>query len=435
MVDVNATHDPKRRSWIDSANAPDTDFPVQNLPFGVFSAPGRDARVGVAIGDQIFDLREALGAGLFSGQAEVAAKAAAGSVLNSLMAVGQGPCSALRERLADLLRVGGPDAEAVKANAGALLVSQSDAELHLPAEIGAYTDFSCSYDHMSRLGPSGKPPEPFFYVPIGYNGRASSVRPSGADIQRPMGQFREDGGAIAYGPEPRLDFELEFAAFVAGGNALGSALSVAEAERSVFGYCLLNDWSARGIQFFESVLGPFLGKSFGTTISPWIVTAEALAPFRTSARPRADDEPPIPSHLLDPSDQAEGGLGVELTAYLRTAAMAKNGDAPLKIVTTNFKYMYWTMSQMLAHHTSNGCNLAAGDLLGSGTVSGPEPSSRACLAEINERGANPVKLPSGETRIWLKDGDELSMRGRAARDGFVPIGFGECIGQVTPAAA
>ncbi len=249
-----------------------------------------------------------------------------------------------------------------------------------------------------------------------------------------MGQFRKDGDVIAYGPEPRLDFEVEFAALVAGGNALGASIPVSEAENSLFGYCLLNDWSARGIQFFESVLGPFLGKSFCTTVSPWIVTAEALAPFRTSARPRASGDPSIPSHLLDPSDQAEGGLDVELTAYIRTAAMTKNGDTPVKIVSTNFKHMYWTMAQMLAHHASNGCNLSAGDLLASGTVSGPDAISRACLAELNERGTNPVELPNGESRIWLEDGDELSMRGRASREGFVPIGFGECIGKVTPAA-
>ncbi len=445
MAELNETHDPSRRSWLDAANRSDCDFPIQNLPFGVFQRLGAEqrgiegARGGVAIGDSIVDLRAALAAGLFTGDAATAAEVACGATLNPLMALPSSIVSSLRARLSDLLRMGGPDSELLRSGASQLLVPMQSVRMELPAQIGGYTDFSCSYTHMGGMR-GGEPAPIFFRFPIGYNGRASSIRPSGFPVDRPQGQWAAGAassgsmpaeGDVRFGPEPRLDFELEFAAYVARGNALGSSLSLYEAADRLFGYCLLNDWSARGIQMLEmGGLGPFLGKSFLTTISAWIVTDEALAPFRTARPVRRDSELPVPKHLDGERDARAGGLNIELTAYLQTADMRSRRLAPECIVHTNFSHLYWTFAQMLAHHTSNGCNMQPGDLIASGTVSGPEPKGRACLAEINRRGSKPLELPGGETRTWLEDGDELTIRGRAVKEGYVPIGFGECAGRV-----
>ena len=434
MERLNATHDPARRSWVEDANEPGCDFPIQNLPFGVFRRPGGPARGGVAIGAQVFDLTEALGAGLFSGAAAAAARAATGPTLNPLLAMPRSAVAELRSRLSDLLRLSGPDADSARALRSRLLIPLDSVQLELPVAIGSYTDFSCSFTHMAGMR-GGQPATAFFYVPIAYNGRASSVRPSGFPVPRPYGQWAQvpPEQDIRFGPEPRLDFELEFGAFVGPGNELGTALTVDAAEDRIFGCCLLNDWSARGIQFFESLLGPFLGKSFLTTISPWIVTAEALVPFRVPLAPRAEDVPAIPSHLDSETNRAAGGLDIELTAYLQTAKMRSANIEPRRIVRTDFRRMYWTLAQMLAHHTSNGCNLQAGDLLASGTTSGPEPDAKACLAEINQRGTRPLELPGGEERLWLEDGDSLQIRGVARREGYVSIGFGACDGYITAA--
>lgn len=431
---LNETHDAARRSWVEEANDARCDFPIQNLPFGVFRRRYAEPRCGVAIGNHIFDLREACAANLFSGVAASAARAASGETLNPLLAMDPAAVSALRARLSDLLRVGGPDSQQVAALTSRLLVPMGSVELCVPVAIGAYTDFSCSYTHMGGMQ-GGQPAPAFFYVPIGYNGRASSVRASGADVRRPNGQWaaKPPDEDVRFGPEPRLDFELEFGAFVGRGNEIGTPLTVDEAFERIFGYCLLNDWSARGVQFFESVLGPFLGKSFLTTISPWIVTAEAMAPFRLPAPARMPGDPPTPAHLDGERNRNEGALDVELTAYLQTAQMRAAGVDPMRIVRTDFRHIYWTLAQMLAHHTSNGCNMQAGDLLASGTTSGPEPDAKACLAEINQRGTRSIELPGGERRMWLEDGDELRIRGRAHRDGFVSIGFGACDGRVVPA--
>jgi len=457
MFELNETHDPSRRSWLASANDPTSDFPVQNLPFGVFRRGDEGPRCGVAIGDRILDLPAALEAGLLSGAAAPAARAASEPTLNALMALPRASVSALRARLSDLMRAGGPDSEIVRDRAGELLVPMAAARLELPAAIGSYTDFSCSYTHMGGMR-GGEPAPIFFRFPIGYHGRASSIRLSGFAVKRPSGQWladaapapdadgraaglrREGANAdakrgqpldVRFGPEPRLDFELEVAAYVGRGNELGCVLSVDEAADRLFGYCLLNDWSARGIQMLEmGGLGPFLGKSFLTTISPWIVTDEAMAPFRVARPARRGNEPPVPEHLDGERDARAGGLSIELTAYLRTAAMRSAGLPPSRIVCTNFRHLYWTFAQMLAHHTSNGCNMQPGDLIASGTVSGPEPTGRACLAEINRRGTHALELPGGETRKWLEDGDELTIRGRGVKEGYVPIGFGECAGRV-----
>jgi len=440
VSEINATHDPGRRSWIASANDPATDFPIQNLPFGVYRREASEApRTGIAIGDQIFDLRAALDTGAFTGAARPAAEAAARAPLNRLMAMPRGQVSALRTRLSDLLRVDGTDSARVRERAAELLIPSNSVQMELPATIGGYTDFSCSYTHMGGMR-GGEPAPIFFQFPIGYNGRASSIRPSGFEVRRPRGQWSLGAGAgaaraaeeIQFGLEPRLDFELELAAFIGPGNDLGTALSVEEAEAHLFGYCLLNDWSARGIQMLEmGGLGPFLGKSFLTTISPWIVTAEALAPFRASRPVRRAGEPPVPRHLAGERDAAAGGLSIELCAHIRAAAMRASQARAVRIVCTNSSHLYWTFAQMLAHHTSNGCNMQSGDLIASGTVSGPEPQGRACLAEINQRGTKPLELPDGARRLWLEDGDELSITGRAVRAGCVAIGFGECSGRVT----
>jgi fumarylacetoacetase len=308
----------------------------------------------------------------------------------------------------------------------------ADAAMQMPAAVGDYTDFSCSTHHMTRMG-GGVVRPVFLHLPVGYHGRASSLRVSGAEVRRPRGQFAGPDGRVVYGPEPQLDFELEFAAFVGRSNALGRPIPVAEAEDHIFGYCLLNDWSARAIQFYETALGPFLGKSFLTTLSPWVVTHEAMAPFRARAFAHPSDNPPIPAHLLDDADQASGGLDVRLEALLRTADARGRGEAPQRIVATNFRYIYWTLAQMLAHHASNGCDLRPGDLFASGTVSGPGDEAKACLMEANERGQRTLHLPDGETRMWLEDGDEILIRGRASREGFVSIGFGPCDGRVAAA--
>ena len=437
MVTLNATHDPSRRSWVASANAADTDFPIQNLPFGIFSQAGGAPRAGVAIGDQIFHLEAGVRAGLFSGLAAAAAAAAQGGTLNGLMALGNAAASALRARLSDLLRDGGPDD--ARRQAASLLVPMAEAHLHLPARVGAFTDFLTSSYHTERLGKISRPDSPlppcFKHLPVAYNSRATSVRVSGEDIRRPNGQWRHADGEVRFGPTASLDFELEVGLFIGPGNSLGEPLALPSVRNHMFGYCLLNDWSARDIQGWESALGPFLSKSLSTTISPWVVTDEALAPFRAPAFPRpAEDPSPLP-YLNDPQDQAEGGFDIELEALIRTPAMRAANQPAGRVTLTNFIYNYWTLAQMATHHMSNGCNLQPGDLLGSGTASGPTDDSRACLAEATERGTKPIALGNGETRAWLLDGDEVIFRGRTRRPGYVSIGFGLCAGRIAPAPA
>lgn len=428
LVTLNRSHDPERRSWLASANDPATDFPIQNLPFGVFREGGV-SRGGVAIGDRIVDLARAARNGLFSGAAAEAAGAASGTVLNPLMRLGRAHTSALRAALGDLLDARTDDAHRVRIKG--CLIPMSAAELQRPAEIPAFTDFLCSVDHTGRMGNGNLPPA-FKRLPIAYNGRATSVVVSGTDVVRPNGQFKA-GPEIVYGAEPSLDFELEMGAFVGTSNELGVPVDIGAAEDHIFGYCLLNDWSARGIQFFESTpLGPFLGKSFGTTISPWIVTAEALEPYRVAAVKRDGGDAP-PAHLESGTNRASGAIDLELQAFVRTARMRAENAAPFCITTTQFRDMYWTFAQMLAQHASNGCNLQVGDVIGSGTTSGAKDASRACLAEMTVRGTEPVRLPNGETRAWLEDGDEIILRGYTTRSGSPRIGFGECRGRIAPA--
>jgi len=432
MIALNETHDPARRSWAPGSNDPHGDFPIQNLPFGVFRSAGREARGGVAIGSSIFDLGAGLELGLFTSVAGSAARAASGSTLNALMALGTGAASALRARLSDLLREDGPERRHVEVLADRFLVPMAAAEMLLPVNVRNFTDFMTSSYHVLRV--TGRPldaplPPVVCHMPVAYHSRASSVRVSGEAVRRPNGQFKQRDGAVQFGPSRALDFELEFGAFIAQGNELGSPIAIDAAPAHIFGYCLLNDWSARDIQSWESMLGPFLSKSLSTTISPWVVTAEALAPFHTPVHVPRPDWPETLPHLNSQQDRAEGGLDVELEVSLQTARMQETGEPAARVALTNVRYLCWSFAQMIAHHSSNGCNLQSGDLLASGTVSGPTDDTRGCLMEYTE----PLRLPNGEMRRYLEDGDQVIFRGRARREGCAAIGFGECRAQVAPA--
>jgi fumarylacetoacetase len=436
VLPLNETHDPARRSWVESANAPDSDFPIQNLPFCVFrpaSATAAQLRVGVAIGDQILDVTAAGPA--LEGLATEAARACAAPFLNLLMSIGPQAWSALRLGLSRALSTEHSKAASISQH----LTPMAQADVRMPVAFRNFTDFFASVFHASNAGRMFRPDTPLMpnykYVPVAYHSRASSVRISGQAIKRPLGQRKgPNDDAPTFGPSRNLDFELELGAFVGIGTELGQPVAVGKAAEHVFGYCLLNDWSARDIQAWEyQPLGPFLGKNFGTTISPWVVTAEALAPFRVGAFARPDGDPaPLP-HLTDADDQAHGGLDITLEAYFSTEAMRRSGTAPLRITQTSFALMYWTIAQMVAHHTSNGCNLEIGDLIGSGTVSGPEKMSWGSLLELTARGREPIELPGGETRGFIEDGDEIIFRGFCAGPGHKRIGFGDCRAVILPA--
>ncbi len=433
MAVLNATHDPAVKSWVASANG-GGDFPIQNLPHGVFAtSPGSD-RGGVAIGDQILDLKAALDAGLFDGEAADIARAAAEPTLNRLMAMGNGAAGTLRARLWQMLREGSPD----EAAAEACLVPMASAEMKLPARIGAFTDFCTSTFHITPRAP--RPPrkmhEAFKHLPVAYNSRATSLTVDGQPMVRPNGQAKDRAAdEIYFGPSRQMDFELELGLYIGGpGNDLGQPVNIDDTAEMIWGYCLVNDWSARDIQFFESMLGPFLSKSVRTTISPWIVTAEAMAPFHTMPFQReADDPRPLP-YLTSPAHEKDGCLDLGMYAWLRTAAMRAAGMAPQKITDTNFAYSFWTFPQMVTHHASNGCNLQTADLIASGTVSGPRDEQAACLLELTYGGAA-IPLPTGESRVWLEDGDEIILTARAQAPGRTSIGFGTCGAEVTPAPA
>ena len=436
MSSVDETHDPQRKSWVASAEG-HPDFPIQNLPFGIFSPLNGGPRGGVAIGDAIFDLRAGAEAGLFSGAAQLAAAAAAGTMLNPLMALGKEPRIALRRHLSELLMADGAKRKEVEGRANKLLRNAADCVVHLPAAVGNFTDFFAGIHHAnnaSRLFGLSLATN-YKHVPIAYHGRASSVRPSGAAVRRPNGQrLLEIGGPPSFGPCQALDYEFEFGTWIGTGNELGNPVSISRSADHIFGYCLLNDWSARDVQAWEMIpLGPFLSKNFATTVSPWIVTPEALAPFRAAQPPRPKDHPqPLP-YLWDNDDQRLGALDVEMEASLLTQGLKAKGKPAHRLSVTNTKDLYWTFAQMVAHHASSGCNLLSGDLLGSGTISGPTREGRGSLLELAENGTEPIHLASDETRTYLEDGDEVIFHGVCRRVGFVTIGFGECRGVVLPA--
>ena len=437
---LDDTHDPARRSWIEAANDPVNPFPIQNLPFGVFRRRegSEAARVGVAIGDQIVDVAACAKAGFLTSDAALVAERCSQPQLNDLMVLGRSATTTLRRALSAFL-----DASSSRERDDAMrvLVPMHDAEVLLPVKIGDYTDFYASVEHASNVGSMFRPDNPLLpnykWVPIGYHGRASSIVVSGTDVRRPVGQTRDGAsGPPTFGPSRRLDYELEIGAFIGVGNALGTPIAIGEAEQHLFGLCLLNDWSARDIQTWEyQPLGPFLAKNFASTISPWVVTLDALEPFRGPARDReAGDPQPLP-YLFAANNAKGGAFDITLEVSLSSAAMRAAGNEPIVVSVSKFENMYWTVAQMIAHHASNGCNLATGDMLGSGTVSGPTKESRGCLLERTWRGTEPLTLPSGETRAFLEDGDEVVMRGYCERAGARRIGFGECRGIVLPSVS
>ena len=437
MPTLNATHDPRLTSWVASANGGQTDFPIQNLPFAVFRRRGSAEawRGGVAIGNQIVDMAAAVAAGVFSGAAEAPARAAGQSTLNDLMQMGPQPSSDLRQALSKALQTGSTQEAALKP----CLVPQAEAEYRVPARIGDYTDFYTSVHHATNIGKQFRPDNPLLpnykWVPIGYHGRSSSIGVSGQQFKRPRGQTMAPGAdAPVFKPCARLDIELEMGVFVGQPNELGEPVGIEQAEDHIFGIVLFNDWSARDIQGWEyQPLGPFLSKNFASTISPWIVTLEALAPFRAPFAHPADDPQPLP-YLSSPANAEQGALDIELEALIQTPSMRAAGTAPARLCLTNYRHAYWTAAQMVAHHTVNGCNLQPGDLLGTGTLSGPTLDSACALIELTTGGKNPVQLPGGETRTWLEDGDTVVLRGWCQRPGAARIGFGECAGTVLPAA-
>jgi len=421
---IDATHDPALRSWVDVPAG--HDFPVQNLPLGIFSAAASAPRAGMAIGERIVDLAALAAAGLL----KLDAALVAGPTLNALLADAAAR-QTVRRQVSALLTD-----ESHRAAVEPHLVQVREASLHLPCRVGDYTDFYVGIHHATNIGRLFRPDAPLLpnykYVPIGYHGRASTVRVSGAPVVRPHGQRKgpsED--APTFGPCRRLDYELEMGVWIGRGNDLGQPIPIAEAGTHVAGLCLLNDWSARDLQAWEYVpLGPFLAKNFLTSVSPWVVTAEALAPFRIAQALRPEGDPaPLP-YLSDLGDQARGAFAIDLFVHLSTAATRAAGSAPVRLAASAARHMYWTVAQMITHHSSNGCALQPGDLLGTGTISGPDDASLGSLIEMSRGGAQPVALPGGETRTFLEDGDEVTLTARAVAEGFVPIGFGACVGRI-----
>jgi fumarylacetoacetase len=431
MGNIDETHDRRRASWVASARG-HAEFPIQNLPFGVFSPAGGSPRGGVAIGNEIFDLRAGLETGLFSGEAALAAEAAAGAALNPLMAMGSAPRLALRKQLSSLLSTDSAERARIEPLAARLLHKAADCTMHLPASIGSFTDFFAGIHHARNGGMRRDPNNPlnpnYKYVPVAYHSRASSVRPSGVPIRRPSGQRKAaNEKAPTFGPAQKLDYELELAVWIGPGNELGAPIPISEAGNHVFGLGLVNDWSARDVQGWESQpLGPFLAKNFGTTVSPWVVTAEALEPFRIPqpARPPGDPRP-LP-YLWDEADQRAGAFDIELEALLMTEGLRDSNLPPHRMSVSNTTDLYWTIAQLVAHHTCGGCNLSAADLFGTGTISGSSPEGYGSLMELSADGQRQITLASGETRTFIEDGDEVIFRAHSRKDGFVSIGFGEC---------
>lgn len=437
---INETHDPLLTSWVESANDPQADFPLQNLPFVNFRISGlNQTRIGVIIGDQILDLTSCGLAQLFAGDIARFDWAASPHSLGHFCRWSQPHhWHELRQQVSALLRTDNHTIAQDKRLQASILVPLFLAEILLPFQIGDYTDFYCNLHHATNVGSMFRPDNPLLpnykHLPIGYHGRASSIVLSGTDIHRPCGQTAGEDNQPTFGPSKSLDYELEVGMFVGQGNGLGQPIPIDSAEEHIFGLCLVNDWSARDIQRWEyQPLGPFLAKSFATTISPWVVTMEALAPFRVPAAARPEGDPkPLP-YLFSPDNEAQGGIDLQLEVWLSSEQMRAKNLAAIKLSHSNFKEMYWTFAQMLTHHASNGCNLRTGDLLASGTVSGPTKEARGCLLELTWRGTEPIELPTGEKRAFLQDGDEVVIRGYCEREGFRRIGFGECRGIVLPA--
>lgn len=426
LDELDETHDPDATCWLESAHH-HANFPVQNLPLGVFRTGDGGPRIGVAIGDSILDLKAA--AALLPAALAPLVEA---ETLNDLFAADRAVRKDLRRTLFALLTDTGK-----RPGVEPMLVDAATVTMQLPARIGDYTDFYTGIHHAVNAGSLFRPDAPlqpnYKWVPIGYHGRASSVRPSGTPVVRPHGQ-QMAGAAPVYQPSRRFDYELEMGVWIGGGNALGDPVAIDRAAEHIAGLCLLNDWSARDIQMWEmQPLGPFLSKSLLTSVSPWVVTAEALAPFRTAQLPRPDGDPAPLGYLWDAADQQHGAFSIELEVHLSSARMRATGLDPVRLSRGRMSTMYWTVAQMVAHHTSNGCDLRPGDLLGTGTISEPTDDGFGSLLEISRGGQSPIALPGGESRTMLEDGDEVIFTAQAVRDGRVSIGFGECRGRVLPA--
>ena len=425
------------KSWVASANEQDTDFPLENLPYGVFRHE-QSTQIGIAIGDQVLDLRACAQQGLLPELRPDVLSACAGEALNALMALGPPAWSSLRRQLTGLLDAEHADSQA-QARVKPLLISMRDVEMQLPAQIGDYTDFYASIHHATRVGKLFRPDNPLLpnykYVPIGYHGRASSIVVSRREISRPSGQTKSpSANEPTFGPSRSLDYELEVGMFVGPGNHLGQPIPIEEAEQHIFGLCLVSDWSARDIQSWEyQPLGPFLAKNFATTISPWIVSMEALAPYRVAVATRPDGDPaPLP--YLSARDSSHAAVDLRLEVFLQSAQMREAGIAPVQLSKANLRDLYWSPGQLLTHHASSGCNLRPGDLLATGTISGLAEGSEGCLLEMKHR-SEPLRLPSGETRTFLEDGDQVTFRGYCEKSGSPRIGFGECVGTIVPPAS
>jgi fumarylacetoacetase len=418
---VDETHDASLASWVESANDPAADFPIQNLPFGRYRrAASEPWRIGVAIGDAVLDLRQA---GLVDTDD-----------MNALMAAGAPRRRALRRDLSRGLRRGSE----LRSPWSACLAARRDVEMAVPCRIGDYTDFYTSIHHATAVGRQFRPDSPLLpnykWVPIGYHGRASSIGVSGGEIRRPQGQTKgPDDAAPRFGDSRRLDYELELGIFIGTGNAQGEPIPIGAAEEHVFGLTLFNDWTARDVQAWEyQPLGPFLSKNFASTVSPWIVTLEALAPFRAPFVRSAGDPAPLP-YLDSAGNREHGAIDIVLEVWLQTAKMRASGAPAQRLMQSNFRDSYWTIAQMVAHHTVNGCNLEPGDLFGSGTQSGSEAGQGGSMLELSVGGKSPLALANGEARSFLEDGDTVILRGRCERPGARRVGFGDCAGTIVPA--
>ncbi|MFM9995739.1 MAG: fumarylacetoacetase [Phycisphaerales bacterium] len=465
---INETHDPKLKSWVESANDPATDFPIQNLPFFVFGRPDMpecDQFLGTRVGDAVIDLEDLGTAGLFDAIGKMLPSpvpifpwnqdvfcCGGGGRINKLATFDGRYWAAVRRRLVELFGTESTDLRGNQELRAKAVFRADEVPVHKPAFVYNYTDFYASIHHATTVGSMFRPDNPLLpnykHVPIGYHGRASSIVISGTDIRRPRGQIPPPDDkpqqGPTFGPSRMLDYELEVGAFVGPGNNLGEPIMIGDAEKHIFGLCLVNDWSARDMQKWEyQPLGPFLAKNFATTVSPYVVTLEALEPFRCPAYRRPEGDPAPLDYLHDDANESRGGFDITLEVWLRTAEMERRSMSPVLLSKSNaFKEMYWTVAQLLTHHTSNGCNLQTGDLLASGTVSGRGPTERGCLLELTWQGRGPdgkplprkpIDLPTGEKRTFLEDGDEVIFKGYCEREGFRRIGFGECRGKIAPA--
>ncbi|MBB1277506.1 fumarylacetoacetase [Pseudoalteromonas sp. SR43-3] len=433
---INETHDINLTSWVESANVDNCDFPIQNLPFAEFRRKGSDEafRGGVAIGDQVIDLAKLSKLNVLTGDAKTAADAASEATLNTFMGLGEQYWSALRLALSKALRAGSEHQQALIDT----LVAQSDIEYSLPCRIGDYTDFYTSIYHATAVGRLFRPDNPLLpnykWVPIGYHGRSSSIDVSGQTFHRPKGQTKApDAEVPSFGPCKRLDYELELGIYLGKGNALGDAIAIENAENHVFGFCVFNDWSARDLQAWEyQPLGPFLAKNFASTVSPWIVTTEALAPYRTSWT-RDENDPQPMDYLESKANRDQGAFDIQMDVRIQTQKMRSEGHNPTRVSTSSFKHSYWTVAQMVTHHTVNGCNFMPGDMLGSGTQSGPTHEEAGSLLELSLGGKEKITLSNGEQRSFLEDGDNVIMRGWCEKEGYARIGFGSVESTVLPA--